>query len=69
MDEKKPNIDERLEAIVQSLEILTHDVHDMQGAIRAADKRERQGRAAILEGVAAYLKALTNGDGEEPEAQ
>jgi hypothetical protein len=38
-EEPKPTIDERLEAIAQSLEILTHDVHAMQ---EAAAKREAE---------------------------
>ena len=74
--EKKPTIDERLdrlverhEALAQSIELLTADVHQMQETARQdhirmleMDARERKGRAAILTGIAAYLRALDNGE-------
>ena len=48
---RKPTIDERLEAIVQSLELLAHE----QEALR---RREEKAREALLAGISAYLRAL-----------
>ena len=68
-DEPKPTIDERLEALAQSLELLTADVHQMQEENRKRDERmaeldarERRAREALLSGIAAYLRALGEGD-------
>ena len=64
-DERKPDMDERLQALRESVELLTHDVHEMQREMKAADRRERKARQAILTGIAAYLRALENGDEAE----
>ena len=62
-------IDERLQALAESLEILTHDVHGLQEAIAAdrerrlaAEERERTLRIALLRGVTEFLRGL---DGEQ----
>jgi hypothetical protein len=63
MDEQpKPTIDERLEAIAQSVELLTRDVREMQQRMDAADLRERKARRAFLIGIQAYLEALDTDD-------
>ena len=58
---KKPTIDERLEALTQSLELLSVNMHAMQEKQAEQDERERRGRAALLAGIAAYLQALQDG--------
>lgn len=75
-----PNIDQRLarllerhEAMAESLEILTRDVHAMQDNLKAmattmqvTDARERVGRHAIIEAIRAYIEALdSNGEGDK----
>lgn len=67
-------IDERLAALVQSVELLSVNVHTMQDNMREMrerqarlDARERQARQAILSGIAAYFKALEAP--EEPDAE
>ena len=81
-EEQKPNIDQRLdrlverhEALSQSIELLTHDVHELQETARQdharmvqLDLRERKGRQAVLMGIVAYLRAL-NGENDEGEAR
>jgi uncharacterized protein YllA (UPF0747 family) len=57
-------IDERLTALAQSLELLTHDIHEMQESQKRLDARESQARGALLAGVAAYLQALGDKNGE-----
>ena len=59
--EKKPTIDERLEALTRSLELFAADMREMREREERLDARERRGRAAILAALAAYLNAL---DGE-----
>jgi FtsZ-binding cell division protein ZapB len=62
MDEK-PSLDERLKAAIQSLELLSHEMEEMKVKTARLDAAERHHRAAILTGVAAYLRALNeNGD-------
>ena len=56
--ERKPMIDERLEALTQSLELFAADMRKMREREERLDARERRGRAAILAAVAAYLNAL-----------
>lgn len=50
-------IDERIEALTQSLELLASLHRDL-------DARERRAREALLTGIAAYLRALNNGEEE-----
>jgi hypothetical protein len=64
-EDRKPTIDERLEAITQSLELLSVNMHAAQEkaaeyeALQARlDARERKGREALLSGISAYLRAL-----------
>ena len=68
MDEKKPTIDERLEALVQSLELMRLDQEAYDAKMRKLDARERSARNALLTGIAAYFEALKedeNGNGSE----
>ena len=62
--EQKPAIDERLKALAESLELLTHDVHEMQAAMARLDRRERQARTALMTGIAAYIQALQDDEEE-----
>ena len=63
------NIDQRLEAIAQSLELLTQDIHEMQRKHDELDRRERQGRRAVViamqAAMQAYLEALGDGNGAQ----
>lgn len=63
-DELKPTIDERLEAITQSLELMRLDMEAMQAEHKRLDARERHARGALLSGVAAYLRALGQPNGD-----
>ena len=58
MTDKKPTLDERLEALTHSLEL-------MQIEQQRLDERERHAHQALLTGIAAYLRALANGRDEE----
>jgi hypothetical protein len=53
-------LDERLEALVQTAELLTHEIQDIKAAMVRLDMRERTARWALLEGITAYLKALSD---------
>lgn len=53
-----PSIDERLEAITQHLELVSHEMEQMHIKQVELDQRERKAREALLRGVAAYLEAL-----------
>jgi hypothetical protein len=62
-------IDERLENISQQLEIISSmqlaselRAEEHERRMQALDARERKARAALLTGVAAYLRALGNGE-------
>jgi hypothetical protein len=68
MDEK-PTLDERLTALRESVELLTHDIHEMQATMARLDSRERRARQALLTGIAAYLRALNENDEVPPEAE
>lgn len=66
------SIDERLENISQQLEIITGMQHaaelrfeEHERKMEAQDTRERRAREALLSGIAAYLRALGNGNGED----
>jgi hypothetical protein len=59
----KPTIDERLEAVTQSLELAIRETQDMKAEIRRLDMRERRAREALLTGIAAYLRALNEDNG------
>ena len=63
-------IDERLENISQQLEIITgmqlaaeRRFEEHERKMAEQDARERQGREALLAGVAAYLHALGDRNG------
>lgn len=65
-------IDERIEALTTTLEVLTEDVHGLQNSVRAMkeeherlDARERQLREALLRGVAGFIQGLGNGTAGE----
>jgi hypothetical protein len=64
MEDQKPTIDERLTALTQSLELLTHDIHEMQESQVRLDARERLARGALLAGIVAYLEALGGENGK-----
>ena len=61
----KPTIDERLEAVAQSLELAIRETQDMKAEMRRLDMRERRAREALLAGIAAYLRALNEDDGQQ----
>jgi hypothetical protein len=63
MAEDKPTIDERLDAVVQSLELMRLDMEAMQAEHKRLDARERHARGALLAGVAAYLRFLGEQNG------
>jgi hypothetical protein len=58
-------IDERLQALTQSVELLTLDVHALQEQQKLLDARERKARTALLSGIAAYLQALGTENADE----
>lgn len=62
---KKPGLDERLEAVVESLELMRLEMEQYRASQILQDGRERRARLAILAGIRAYLEAL-NG---EPEGE
>ena len=62
-------IDERLENISQQLEIITgmqlaseQRAEEHERRMQELGARERKAREALLAGIAAYLRALGNGD-------
>ena len=61
-NEPKKTIDERLEALTMNLELLSREMEASHLRQEAAERRERRGRQAILTGIAAYLRALEDGD-------
>lgn len=72
MENDKPNMDERLAALRESVELLTLDIREMQEQSKRdhermleMDRRERRGRLAILRGIAEYMRALNGEDGTE----
>lgn len=64
MENGKAPIDERLEALVQSLELMRHDMEASERRMEALDARERRAREALLSGIAAYLRVLGEDDRE-----
>jgi len=64
-DQRMNRLAERQEALAESVQLLTHGIHEMQTQQKRLDARERKAREALLSGIAAYLRALQNGD--EPE--
>jgi hypothetical protein len=70
----EPTIDERLQALAQSLELLSVNVHALQDETRRfevrqkrLDERERRARRAMMHGIQAYLQVLNEEPGgEEP---
>ena len=58
-------IDERLDNIAQQLEIITGMQHAAEVKMQELDARERKGRVALLQGIAAYLEALNKEGGDE----
>ncbi len=66
-EERKLTIDERLEALTHSLELMQLESERHQEEIARLDARERRARQALLVGIAAYLNALDeNGDAANP---
>jgi len=55
-------IDERLEALTQSMELLASMHRDNEARLAAIEERETKARIAMLQAIRAYLEAL--GDGE-----
>jgi archaellum component FlaC len=71
IDERLDRLVERHEALAQSVESLTRDIHQMQESMARdhaimlkMDARERAGRNALLAGIRAYLEGLEE-NGEE----
>ena len=64
-----PSIDERLQAIAQSLELLTQDIHEMQRKHDELDRRERQGRRAVVIAMQAAMQAYLGALGDDDGAQ
>lgn len=65
-------IDERLDAITETLELVAgmqkaseERIDKLRAEQERLDKRERQARGALLSGIAAYLQALDSEDGEQ----
>jgi len=50
------NIDERLQAVVKSLELLTHDVHSLQTSVAEI----RESGKTLVESVAGLLRVAQN---------
>jgi len=63
MSDTKPTLDERLQAVIESLELQAHESEAMRARMDRLDARERRARQALLSGIAAYLQALQE-DGE-----
>ena len=57
-DTSRPTIDERLEALTQSLELQALENERHRAEMERLDARERRARTALLTGIAAYLRAL-----------
>lgn len=69
MDEQQPTIDERLQALTHNLELAMLDIEATREQQKRLDLRERTARGALLSGIAAYLRALENGEGENGEQE
>lgn len=60
----KKTIDERLDALTINFELALQEMEAFRKTTEELDRRERQGREALLTGIAAYLRALRgNEDG------
>jgi hypothetical protein len=57
-----PTIDERIEALTHSLELMKLDQENYDRKQKELDRRERKGRNALLAGIAAYWQALQEPD-------
>jgi len=64
MEDRKPTIDERLEAVAQNLELMSHDLEAWKEEQKRLDARERRARNALLAGIAAYMQALNEDDAD-----
>lgn len=58
-------IDERIQYLVQSIESLHSQMHEVFEEQRQQRQREAQHRRAVLKAMEAYLKALDNGEVSE----
>jgi hypothetical protein len=65
-EKRKPTIDERLEALTHSLELMALDIEVTREEQQRLDRRERAAREALLTGIAAYLRALGAANGDDP---
>ena len=54
-------LDERLEALTQSVELLASMQRENEARLTAMQERESRGRTAVLAGIAAYLETLQEG--------
>jgi DNA-binding SARP family transcriptional activator len=59
---KKTSLDERLEALTQTLELAVRESEEMRARMEKLDERERTGRQAILRAMEAYLRTLNEAD-------
>lgn len=66
MDERKPTIDERLEALTANLELAWRDIEAYRIRQEQLDARERKAREAILSGIVRYLEVMK---GDEPNGR
>jgi hypothetical protein len=64
MDEQKPTIDERLQALTHNLELVMLDIEATRKQQKRLDQRERNAREALLSRIAAYLRALKNDESD-----
>ena len=58
----KKTIDERLDALTINFELALQEMEAFRKTTEELDRRERQGREALLTGIAAYLRALRGSD-------
>jgi hypothetical protein len=62
-EQRWKRIEDKHLGLAQSVELLTHDIHEMQKKHDRLDARERKAREALLSGIAAYLRALQEDGG------
>lgn len=55
---KKRTIDERLDALTMNFELALQEIEASRKRTEELDRREREGREALLAGIAGYLRAL-----------
>jgi hypothetical protein len=66
-EKKKPTIDERLEALAESLELARLEQEEDRRRTKELDRRERLGYEAILAGFARYFQIMREGRDERSD--